>query len=857
LEDKTYSELQAMLEEAWKEIAYYKRLSKEAGDLRLRETEELSRLIAKLKKAEKELEQAKYELEQRVEERTAELSKANLALTCEISERKQAEVALWESRQQFQGLVETLYDWVWETGTEGHYTYISPRIKDVLGYEPEEIIGKTPFENMPAEEGQRISEIFAPLRAQQKPIIALENINLHKDGHPVIMETSALPFYDNNGNFKGYRGTDRDITKRKQEEEALRISEERFQKLLEITPMPICYVNKNGVITFRNARFVKVFGYTNDDVPSLSEWWLNAYPEAQYRQWVIQNWDSAVRHAAETGTDILAEGYQVTCKDGSVREIIISGTTIDDNFMATFFDITDRKQAEEALRESEKQYRTLFEATADTVFLIDQESGSLLDVNPAATRMYGFNREEFLRMTTTDVSAEPEKTAKATSEPVPFIPIRYHRHKDGTVFPVELTASIFELRGRNTIIATARDITERKKREEESKQLELKRQQLQKNESLGRMAGAIAHHFNNQLGVVIGNLEMAIDDLPNGAEPANSLTAAMQAAEKASEMSSLMLTYLGQTSDKRQTIDISEACLRSLPILQATIPNNAILESDLSTPGPVVSANANQIQQVLTNLVTNAWESVRGDRGTILLNVKTVFASIISGAYRFPMDWQPQNDAYACLEVTDNGCGIAEKDIEKLFDPFFTSKFIGRGMGLALVLGIVRAHDGVVTVESELGRGSTFRIFLPISKKEVLRKQDKTIQALEKKGSGTVLLVEDEDMVRDMAAAMLNRLGFKVLEAKDGVEAVEVFREHRNEIRCVLSDLTMPRMNGWETITALRELAPDLPVILASGYDEAHVMEGDHPELPQAFLGKPYKLKGLSDAISHALNNRD
>jgi CheY-like chemotaxis protein len=218
------------------------------------------------------------------------------------------------------------------------------------------------------------------------------------------------------------------------------------------------------------------------------------------------------------------------------------------------------------------------------------------------------------------------------------------------------------------------------------------------------------------------------------------------------------------------------------------------------------------------------------------------------------------------MEVKDAGCGIADKDIEKLFDPFFSSKFTGRGMGLAVVLGIVKAHDGAVTVESEPGRGSAFRVFLPVSGEEVLRQPDKgnygdTLQqgvpiitsSIVMEGSGTVLLVEDEEMVREIAAAMLTRLGFSVVEAKDGVEAVELFRQHQDKIRCVLCDNTMPRMNGWETFTALRKLAPDIPVILASGYDEAQVMAGDHPEWPQAFLNKPYKLKGLSDAISQAL----
>ena len=207
--------------------------------------------------------------------------------------------------------------------------------------------------------------------------------------------------------------------------------------------------------------------------------------------------------------------------------------------------------------------------------------------------------------------------------------------------------------------------------------------------------------------------------------------------------------------------------------------------------------------------------------------------------------------------MTDAGCGIADEDIEKLFDPFFSSKFTGRGLGLPVVLGIVKAHGGAVTVESEPGRGSIFRVFLPVSNEEVPRQQDKTTQPLPMEGGGTVLLVEDETMVRNIAATMLKHLGFSVIEAKDGVDAVEVFRQRRDEISCVLCDLTMPRMNGWETLTAMRKLAPDIPMILASGYDEAQVMEGDHPELPQVFLSKPYKHKDLIDAINQAMVGKE
>jgi CheY-like chemotaxis protein len=282
------------------------------------------------------------------------------------------------------------------------------------------------------------------------------------------------------------------------------------------------------------------------------------------------------------------------------------------------------------------------------------------------------------------------------------------------------------------------------------------------------------------------------------------------------------------------------------------MPGNVLLDKDLPSPGPVINANANQIQQVLTNLITNAEEA----GGTISLGVKKVLAVEISTNNRFPVDWQSQDNAYACLEVADTGCGIDRNDIEKLFDPFYSTKFTGRGLGLPVVLGIVKTHKGVVTVESEPCRGSTLRVFFPVSGDEIIREQDKVVNVQKPEEGGTVLLVEDEEMLRDMATDMLVSFGFSVLKAKDGIEALEVFGKNQNEIKFVLTDLTMPRMNGWETLTALRKLQPDIPVILSSGYDKARAMEGDHPDLPQAFLGKPYNLKTLSDAIRQALERK-
>ena len=408
--------------------------------------------------------------------------------------------------------------------------------------------------------------------------------------------------------------------------------------------------------------------------------------------------------------------------------------------------------------------------------------------------------------------------------------------------------------GRTTRVSgTIQDITERKQAEEERARLEAQNRQLQKAESLGRMAGAIAHHFNNQLGVVIGNLEMALSDLPADSIFRGNLDEAMRAALRSAETSGLMLTYLGQSVSKGGPLDLGEVCRRHLPQLQSSMPGGIVLETDLPAPGPIVRAGENQLSQVLTHLLTNARESIGEKNGRITLTTATMPASAIGGSHMAPTDWKPSAEMYACLQVSDTGCGMTGEDMDKIFDPFFTTKFTGRGLGLAVVLGIIKAWGGVITVEGQVDRGTTFRVFLPLVAQEVSVQPAKSADIEELEEVGTVLLVEDQDMVRRTAENMLTRLGYTVLAAADGNAALEIFRRHRHRIFCVITDLTMPGMNGWETLTALRRIEPQLPVVLASGYDEAQAMYGDHSEQPQAFLQKPYSMAQLKAVLRQIL----
>ena len=373
--------------------------------------------------------------------------------------------------------------------------------------------------------------------------------------------------------------------------------------------------------------------------------------------------------------------------------------------------------------ENEAVYRSLFENSHAVMLLIDPETAAIREANPAACAYYGWSRDEIKRLridqinllTAEDVSAQMEL---ARSEERRHFFCR-HRRADGSVREVEVYSGPLTVKGRTLLYSIVHDVTDRMRAQRElaerdKAKLEDQNRQLQKAESLGRMAGAIAHRFNNLLGVVLGNLEMVMNVLPSESAAVENLIDAIRAARKTAEVSGLMLTYLGQSRAKADALDLSATCRRSLETIRPGMPKEVLLKQDLPSNGPFVRANAAQLQQALTNICTNAWEAIGAGRGTIQVAVKVVSPDEIAAANRFPPDWHPREFPHACIEVADSGCGIAGKDMEKLFDPFFSSKFTGRGLGLPVALGVAKACGGGVTVESRPGKGSTFRLFFPV-----------------------------------------------------------------------------------------------------------------------------------------------
>ncbi|MCX6360421.1 MAG: ATP-binding protein, partial [Armatimonadetes bacterium] len=414
----------------------------------------------------------------------------------------------------------------------------------------------------------------------------------------------------------------------------------------------------------------------------------------------------------------------------------------------------------------------------------------------------------------------------------------------------------FDVRGArsgSTLNLTWRDVTDRHLAAVESEARAARDVQVQKAEGLNRMAGAIAHLYNNLLGALLSNLELLQEALPEEGPAPRQAEAAIAAADRAAKLSATLLTYVGQTPGRMDPMDLSQACRMLLPGIQGRLPNGVRIDADVPEAATPVRANAEQLEQAIAHLVTNAAEAMGDDGGAVRLRVTECGPGCV-GPHRAPSGWMPEERPYACVEVADDGPGIPDADLEKVFDPFFTTKFTGRGLGLSTVAGIARGHGGGVTVESRPGRGSRFRLLLPLAEEAPAPPVVHTPRPDEE--GGAVLLADDEPAFRASTRALLKRLGYDIVEAGDGAEAVEVYRAHPGGIRCLVSDVSMPRMDGWEALAEIRKLTPGLPAILISGYDQAEVMSGERAEWPDVYLAKPFRIAELRDALRRALTAR-
>jgi len=397
-----------------------------------------------------------------------------------------------------------------------------------------------------------------------------------------------------------------------------------------------------------------------------------------------------------------------------------------------------------------------------------------------------------------------------------------------------------------------KEYTARIEEEKRRRELETKLRQAQKLESLCTLAGGLAHDFNNLLQGIVGYAGLALGVIPGDSPAYRSLEQIEKTALRATELTNQMLAFSGKGAFLLKSVDLSKLVRDMARIIKASISKKANIQLDLQSKFPRIEADDSQIRQVIMSMVINASEALEGKPGTI-----TVSTGVMECDSRFFYDScvpeeMPAGE-YVFLEVKDTGCGMDSETVGKVFDPFFSTKFTGRGLGLAALSGIVRGHRGAVKIESSPGEGTAFRIFFPVCRTVPTEVHETRKPVKTWKGSGTVLLVDDEEIIRDVASEMLELLGITVLTAKDGREAVEIYRKRGKEIRLVILDLKMPRMGGEEAFEEIRRLNPDAVVVLSSGYNEKEFDGNVGFKGLAGFIQKPYRLDNLSEKLWEVL----
>jgi len=504
---------------------------------------------------------------------------------------------------------------------------------------------------------------------------------------------------------------------------------------------------------------------------------------------------------------------------------------------------------------SEEKYRQLFDTVSDAIMLFDAETMEFIDVNRAAIKLYGYNEKEFLKLKQPDITGEPresEKTIKQTlSGELTAIPLRYHKKKDGTLFPVEISTGKFKIGDRQILCGVIRDITERKEAEEERLKLEGQLQQGQKMESIGRLAGGVAHDYNNALTAIIGYTELAMTDAYTNGLLHDNLNEILKASTHAKDITRQLLAFASKETIAPQVIDLNTNIDVMLKMLQSLIGEDIDL---VWYPGKnlwPVKMDPSQIDQILLNLCVNAKDAIAG---VGKITIETDMVALDEAYCSYHTDFIP--GGFVMIVISDNGCGMEKEILDNIFEPFFTTKDIeeGTGLGLSTVYGIVKQNNGFINLYSEPDIGTTITIYLPRDGSEIAEIHGEGTDEISLGGVETILVVEDEISILKLAKKILNGFGYKVLAANSPKGALMMAKEYKNKIDLILTDVIMPEMYGDELINSLQPLYPDLKHIFMSGYTAKSIARHGVLDEGVAFIQKPFSQIDLAKIVRKVLD---
>jgi len=760
----------------------------------------------------------------------------------DINRSKNAELSLRESQHWLTRLLETNTNGILILDLAGRISFVNPTAEKIIGRPLEDVLDRD-WNELPWQTELEGADTNPLSNIAFRTLTSSELSLVRPDGSMATLSLSAAPLRDEAGRVTGVVVTMFDLTRRKKTEEAIRRSEERYRRLFERNLAGVCRYTLDGQFLDANPAFARIFGYDNPeqmrDVPAHDLFFTNEHRTEKMSLLIanrqLTNFES--RRRRKDGNEVWVLENLALVEDLPVPII-----------EATLIDITERKRTDQKLEDERALLLSLLHSIPDFIFFKDRD-GRYRGCNPAFQIYSGLEESDIIGRKLGDLfphdlaeSLEREDDQLyATGQPA-----RYDRvleTKLGQRFVEMVLNPMVDAQGNIIgLLGIGRDITERRRLEDQLRE-------AGKMEAVGRLAGGVAHDFNNLLTIILGSLGLARTMLSSRPDVRDVLIESESAANRAAELTRQLLGFARRQPLAVQPLDLSQCVADTVKLLRRTIDSRIAIETRFEPHLWTAEADDGQVSQVLINLCLNARDALP-EGGVIRISAGNVQIDVVDSAKN--LDARPGE--YVCLTIHDNGAGIAPEVRARIFEPFFTTKPFGKGtgLGLAVVFGIIRQHRGWIECSSEPGEGTRFDIFLPRSLKPA-GTVSPLPDALPIASSETILLVDDEPMIRELGRITLSKQGYRVLLAEDGLVAVEAYRTHRDSIDLVILDLSMPNMSGKEALKRLRAMNPEVRVLIASGYSPDQFEEGGL-EGALGYVSKPYKLPVLLAAIRTALD---
>ena len=786
----------------------------------------------------------------------------------------------WKTQHESHAFFDLTFELLGFFSTSGIILDINRTSLTLLGISRDDVLGRpvweTPWWSHSKEMQNRLK--VAIQTAAHGQFTRFEALHYDYENKAHIIDFSLKPIEDSQGNVMLLIAEGRDITERKQAEKALQESHQKLLDIIDFLPDATFVVDTEKRIIAWNRAIEEMTGIKKENMLGQGDEAYSIPFYGERRKLLLDLLDEAnpaleaqYQHLVRKGDMLFAEVFVPALYGGRGAYVWVTNAPLYDpqgnrvGAIESIRDITERKKAEEALQESRQKLLDIIDFLPDATFVVDKDK-RIIAWNKAIEEMTGIRKEKMIGLTDSEYTipfyGNPRlQLLDLLDEASPLLERHYeHLTRKGNTIYAETflpavhggkgahvwitNAPLFDPQGNRVgAIESIRDITDRKQAETDRNRLENHVRQSQKLESLGILAGGIAHDFNNMLMVILGNIELTLEEVAPDAPFRPLLEEATNTAQHAAALCLKMLAYSGKGHFAMKPVHLSSFVLSMKTVFEDAIPRTATLHYQLDEHVPSIEADELQLHQLMLSLLTNAAEALGDTPGQITASTGTLFCDQ-QYLEREGLQGETTEGSYVFLEIADTGCGFDPITREKLFDPFFTTKFPGRGLGLAAVQGIVRGHKGLIEVHSVLGQGTSFRVLFPCTPNlETPLPQEKEV----------VLVVDDEERLRKICRQALERNGFEVLVAEEGQEALQLLKDHHDRIHCVLLDLSMPTMGGKEVYQALQEIVPGIKVVLTSGYNEREAMNQFNGMPIAGFLPKPFRIADLTSIIKTAL----